>query len=156
MRVPLNLITSEFLKTGPGFEIRFRNQVKNGTSIPSVSRDPDSGFRFGFQLSSTPDSRFRFGFQLSPIPDPRFHFGFQLSPIPDSALRFQLHLLFTLFGTLAFCNTQLLVFQRYQWKAKHLSKHHFQANQNTSFVWKEAFLLEENSLLMKKKDSTMF
>ena len=86
---------AEFLKTGPGFETRFRNQVKKGTPIPSVSWDPDSGFHFGFQLSSTSDSRFRFGFQLSLIPDPRFRF------------RFQLLVLFTLYATLAFCNTQL-------------------------------------------------
>ena len=71
---------------------------------------PGSRFHFGFQLTSTPDSRFQVRFQLTPIPDPRFRFGFQL------------HLLFTLYATLVFCNTQFLVFPRYQRRAKRLSK----------------------------------
>ena len=105
-----NTRNSEFLKTGPGFETRFRNQVKKGTPIPSVTWDPDSGFRFDSKLTSTPDPRFQVRFQLTPIPDPRFRFGFQL------------HLLFTLYATLVFCNTQFLVFPRYQRRAKRLSK----------------------------------
>ena len=66
--------------------------------------------------------------------------------------RFQLLVFFTLYATLAFCNTQLLVFPRYQWRAKRLSKHHLQANQNTSFVWEKSFSV----LKQLKKDSTMF
>ena len=78
---------AEFLKTGPGSESRFRNQVKNGTPIPSTTWDPDPRFRFGFQVASIPDSRFHFGFQVASIPDSRFHFDFHGTPIPDS--RFQ-------------------------------------------------------------------
>ena len=49
-------------------------------------------------------------------------------------------------------STQLLVFPRYQWRSKRLSKHHLRTNQNTSFVWEKSFSV----LKQLKKDSTMF
>ena len=103
---------------------------------------PGSRPHFGFQITSTPDSRFQVRFQLTPIPDPRFRFGFQL------------HLLFTLYATLAFCNTQFLVFPRYQRRAKRLSKH------TTSLSSKPRYIVAVGKTLFVlkrlKKDSTMF
>ena len=110
---------------------------------------------FDFWIS-TPDPRFQDRFQLTPIPDPRFQVRFQLTPIPDPRFRFgfQLHLLFTLYATLAFCNTQFLVFPRYQRRAKRLSK------QPTSLLSKSRYIVAVGKTLFVlkrlKKDSTMF